>query len=645
MIQALQQSRYKFVAHYLLIAIIISTITRTTLLFYSFEHFDLDIISLLTVYIVGAFYALISASYFVLPAVVYLTFMPLKILRTPWHHKLSLVVYFVTLVFFIYIAVSEWFFWEEFNVRFNFISVDYLVYTNEVIGNINESYPMPTIATTIVSVSLILVFLANRYKIISCGVEKDMSWKQRLSTLSGLFLLPVVLFYSFSQSQVSKNQFNTELAKDGLFSFFSAFRNNKLDYGKFYKTLPEQEMLSHVRDVLKTKDSHYLNDGGDITRIVKRVGEEKHHNVMMIVVESLSAEHIGALGGTRKISPELDKLADKSLFFRNFYATGTRTIRGMEALTLSVPPTPGRSIVKRPNNENMFSSGFLFQERGYDTKFIYGGYGYFDNMNAFFSTNGFSIVDRSDFSEEEDTFHTTWGVCDEDLFNKTLKEADKSFSEGKPFMSFVMTTSNHRPFRYPSGRIDIPSPSKRNGGVKYTDYAIGKFLEDAKSKPWFDDTIFIIVADHCAGRAGSMELPVYAYHIPMYMYAPKLIKPKNVDTLSSQIDLMPTLFGILNWSYESKFYGDDIFNKHFKPRALIANYQKLGLYKDGVLDVLLPKKGMTSYKVSKETLKSAKYEEIPTDKDREKDAISIYHSATYLYDKKLNRYESKVKSK
>ncbi|MGC4074575.1 MAG: sulfatase-like hydrolase/transferase [Nibricoccus sp.] len=114
-----------------------------------------------------------------------------------------------------------------------------------------------------------------------------------------------------------------------------------------------------------------------------------------------------------------------------------------------------------------------------------------------------------------------------------------------------MTTSNHRPFTYPDGRIDLPSKiSGRAGAVKYTDYAIGKFLREAENKPWFKNTVFVIVADHCASVAGKAELAVKNYHIPLVIYAPGgQIAPGRVEDLTSQVDYAPTLLGLLNWSY------------------------------------------------------------------------------------------------
>ena len=156
-----------------------------------------------------------------------------------------------------------------------------------------------------------------------------------------------------------------------------------------------------------------------------------------------------------------------------------------------------------------------------------------------------------------------------------------------------MTTSNHRPFTYPDGRIDIPSGHDRKGGVKYADFAIGRFLEQARQKPWFDDTIFVFVADHTSGSAGRQDLPVSEYHIPLFIYAPGVLAPREVSAVASQIDLAPTLLGLLRMDYLSTFFGRDLLRDDGTPgRALIGNYQHLGLFDGRDLAILSPRRGM-----------------------------------------------------
>lgn len=373
-------------------------------------------------------------------------------------------------------------------------------------------------------------------------------------------------------------------------------------------------------------------------RFYHRDGPELKPNVIQITVESLSYEFLHDAATYEGLTPYLSELESKSLVFDNFYATGTRTDRGMEALTLSIPPTPGRSLIKRPNNEGLFTLGSLFRAKGYETAFIYGGYGYFDNMNYFFGNNGYRVIDRNSVKSDDVTFANAWGACDEDLYRWTIREADNLYKTSKkPFHFFVMTTSNHRPFSFPDGRIDLPSKiSERRGGVKYSDYAIGKFLRDAEDKPWFKNTIFVIVADHCASSAGKNELTVENYHIPLIIYSPGGQLPKGrVKTIASQMDFGPTLLGLLNWSYPSRFIGHDVL--HIDPEeghALVGNYQKLGHIEEGKFVMLKP---VNKTVFSHYDFITGLAEAAPLERDSWIETVSYYQVANYLYKHALYR--------
>ena len=211
-------------------------------------------------------------------------------------------------------------------------------------------------------------------------------------------------------------------------------------------------------------------------------------------------------------------------------------------------------------------------------------------MNYFFSNNGYTVVDRTAIASADIHHENIWGVCDEDLFTLALGEADKRHAAGKPFFEHVMTTSNHRPFTYPEGRVDVASGTGRDGAVKYTDWAINDFIERARRKPWFDDTVFVIVADHTSSARGKTDLPIEGFHIPLLIYAPRHVLAQRVDYLASQIDVAPTLLALLDFSYRSRFFGQDILSEgRNHQRALLANYQTVGYLEDGLLVELRPK--------------------------------------------------------
>lgn len=624
-----------------IVFISISFLSRIVLLGMSFHEVSLNPLNILWSFLAGLFMDTVTYTYFMIPFVLFLTIMPNRLFNTVIHRGLAYLSYFITFYILIFNGVAEFFFWEEFGVRYNFIAVDYLVYTTEVLGNIKESYPLPALLSGIFVIDAALTWFIIKKKYLVLSLESKSRTIQRLLTGLGLLALPVLSYLLISNTtvEITKNRYNNELAKNGIHSLFSAFLNNDLDYNTFYATQDNNENFKDLHRLLKSENSRYLSDKPfDISREIINSGEEKHYNVVYITVESLSGEFMSYKGSKiGKITPYLDALADSSLFFTNFYAIGTRTVYGLEAATMAQPPKPGQSVIKRPNNENMFSVGPLFNERGYELKFIYGGYGYFDNMNYYFAHNGFQIVDHSDMSKDEITFANAWGVCDQDLFNRTLKECDESFASGRPFLNFVMTTSNHRPFTYPDGVIDIPSHTGRPGAMKYCDYAIGEFIRKASKKPWFSNTIFVIMADHCAGSAGQTELPFMDYQIPFIIYNPGLIHPRKVDKLCSQIDAAPTLLGIMNWTYMSKFFGKDILKMEpDEERAFISNYQKLGYMKNNLLTILSPQQKITNYQINPET---GDMKSVAPDPQMTRETIDYYQSASYVFKHKLNKWE------
>jgi phosphoglycerol transferase MdoB-like AlkP superfamily enzyme len=616
-----------------LVFVVFSLITRTVLLFLAFPNLDPTLVLMAKIYGMGFFFDCVTFSYLSIPFVLYAIFAPDRLFN---FKPAAWVACFVLTYALMFNMVAEYFFFAEFGTRYNFITIDYLIYTTEVIRNIRESYPVNWIFGAIFAVN-ILVFLVLR-KYLDRVHQTSTTLKQRMKTCAVFLILPVLshAFVDLSFATISANNYADELAENGLYNLVAAFVNNELDYDRFYARRDDRMILARLKELVQERNNSFTGrDYQDITREVRHEGNEKRLNVIVIVEESMSGEYLKAFGGKAGLTPNLDRLARESLFFTNLYAAGTRTVRGLEAVNLSMPPLPGTSIIKRPHNENFFSWGTLMRTRGYETKFIYAGHGYFDNMNYFFSHNGFDIIDKTDFSRDEVTFDNAWGACDEDLFRKVIREADKSYAHRKPFFSVVMTTSNHRPFTYPGGKIDIPSHSGRDGAVKYADYAIGKLLVDAKKQPWFNRTLFVIVADHCAGSARKIALPIKNYQIPLLVYAPEQIKPQTIDKLASQIDIAPTVLGLLNFSYTTKFLGKDILEMDAgQGRAFITTYEKLGYLKDDKMVVLSPKKEVEFYRFDR---RDGKTKELKPQNDYLLDALAYYQGAHYLYKHKLDR--------
>lgn len=687
----LKEANRRFMPVYILaiVFLLISLLTRITLIIYSAGSLDISLKNLLGIFFIGFFYDLCVASFLIIPFILHIWFTNERAYNRPWKWIVGLmyvviifliaftniipkefsgaipkvVLAFVILRFAIYLfllyrgkefrekwrkivlqfdffllvflltfnAVSEFFFWDEFGTRYNFIAVDYLIYTNEVVGNIKESYPLYRILLLVFLFSVVIWWPLK--KKIARSVNAQTGFLQRSVISAGLLLLPtfVYFFVSNSYKEFSRNSYNNELAGNGIYEFANAFFRNELDFYRFYKTLPDDEAFSIMRKELAGPNSHFISDDiYNLEREIKYPDTAKKYNIVLITVESFSASFMGVFGNKQNITPQLDSLSQKGIFFTKLYASGTRTVRGLEALTLSIPPPPGQSIVKRPGNENLFSLGAILKEYNYNTSYIYGGYSYFDNMKHFYENNGYRVIDRDALKPSEIHYANIWGVADEDMFTLALNKLDEDYQTGQPFFSQIMTVSNHRPYTFPKGRIDMnPDDQSREGAVKYTDYAIGRFIQEASVKPWFDNTIFIIVADHCAKAGGKVELPVDGYHIPMIIYAPKIITPQKFDRLTAQIDIAPTILGLLKLNYRTKFLGRDILNfPSGNDKAFISTFQGLGYLTDDQLVVLMPPKKIQQYKPD---FLNGKSEETVVNDSLVKVATAYYQVAAWMF--------------
>ena len=577
----------------------------------------------------GLAFDLVAAAYAVTPLLAWLALAPNRLARTRIYRSATLVLFGVACFGALLLAVSEWLFWEEFGARFNFIAVDYLLYTHEVLGNIWESYPVGWVLGALALAAAGLTVLAARTLWRSSAAP--LGWRRGLGLVGAqvalLFLLTALVDSDLKNR--SAHDYANELAGNGFYEFFAANRRNELSMERYYATLPLPEALATVRRALSP--AQWVDPGdASIERFEPGHGAERHLNVVLVSVESLGAEFLGAYGDKRGLTPNLDRLARESLWFANVYATGNRTVRGLEALALALPPTPGQSIVRRPNNGVLFSLGSIFEDKGYGVLFAYGGYGYFDNMNAFFDANDYRAVDRRNIASDRIEFENVWGVADEHLYDQVIDEIEreKTAHPDRPVFAHVMTTSNHRPYTYPPGRIDIASGTGREGAVKYSDYALGRLIERARAHSWFDDTVFVITADHGANARGTSQIPVDKYLIPVFVYAPKHVAPRRVDRLMSQIDIAPTLLGALDFSYYTKFLGRDVL--HSPPatdRAFVANYQTLGYLRGEDVVLLEPKRGIEVFRRRGDALVPLR----DPDPSLVREAIAFYQVASHAF--------------
>jgi phosphoglycerol transferase MdoB-like AlkP superfamily enzyme len=494
-----------------------------------------------------------------------------RVTRSKAFNALGTILLFGIIFGMLFISMAEITFFDEFESRFNLIAVSYLIYPTEVIGNIKESYPLP-ILLSLNFLAAAVVFYIFRKKLQAVPTGDNIPFRKRIAGYTLLVLTAASLQFMVGTNTLyhSNNHTAEEIAANGVSSFFRALNNMDLDFHSYYATLPGSVTAPSLREQLTLDGSVLVSqDIKDLNRKhtnLHPLANGKKLNVVILAEESLGAEFVESLDGKKGLTPVIDSLSMKSLSFTNAFATGTRTVRGLEAISSSFPPIPSESIVKRPGSENIATIGSILRSEGYSTTFLYGGYGLFDNMNHFFSRNGFETYDRSDMTEVK--FSNIWGVSDEDLYHNAIGYFREKSAKHQPFFGLVMSTSNHKPYTFPANDAGIPvKGGGRDAGVRYADYAIGKFFDEVKNESWFKDTLFIVIADHDARVYGKSSMPVHRYRIPVLFYAPQYIKPAINAALFSQLDVAPTILGMLGISYTAPFFGQNVLSRQYQSNA------------------------------------------------------------------------------
>jgi phosphoglycerol transferase MdoB-like AlkP superfamily enzyme len=509
----------------------------------------------------------------------------------------------------LFLFVSEYFFFAEFLSRFNTVAIDYLIYPTEVTTNLWESYPLVRLVLASLLAGVVLAWVS--FRVVPPRVaEGGGRWWRVLSWL-GLAGL-AVLSLRPSWLRVGSERIVNELASNGAVSGVMAAWSRNLPYDAFYAVTGPREAVLRARAALGGEGVEFphgeppvLADGSQpdaawleaarksLIRRISGDAERPRLNVCVILEESLGSEFWGSLGAKNRagepisMTRKMDRLAEsEGLLFENLWADGNRTIRGFEGVFSGFPPLPGDSILARDRTENVETLARVLQRDGYRSLFLYGGRGTFDFIRSYTTRNGWDrLVEQGDFVNPAHT--TAWGVSDEDLFHRGIEEMRSMHAAGQPFLVSFMTVSNHRPYTFPAGRIkDAANPADRRPAVRYADWALGDFFRLAKQEAFWKDTVFVVVADHGARVYGSQQIPLPSYRIPMVVLGPAVVPgPRRVGVLGCQLDVAPTVLGLIGRPYESLFFGSDLLREGRPRRVLMHHNRSVGIYRDERLAV------------------------------------------------------------
>ena len=569
-----------------------------------------------------------------------------------WWRGFALIWCLVALTLVIFIELSTPSFIAQYDIRPNRLYIEYLKYPKEVFSTLWQGFRVPLIGGTVLTILLVWF-----------GVRILAAQAQRMQSFSVAKLLitwPLVVIMVFISI---RSTFDHRPANPALFAITSDSLVNSLiinsPYSVFYAAyslrhearsseiygkLAEDEMVKLALDWPWLKDYQFNNPNyPTLHQQQATVQRDKPLNLVIVLQESLGATFVESLGGL-PVTPELEKLKSDGIWFEQLYATGTRSVRGIEAVVAGYSPTPAQSTVKLANSQYNFTTvASILKSQGYQTQFVYGGEAHFDNMRSFFTGNGFSqVVDIKQIKQPK--FVGSWGASDEDLFNTAHQQLELLHQQGKPFLSLIFTSSNHEPFEFPDGRIELHEQPKNtvNNAVKYADWAMGQFFQKAKASAYWQDTLFLIVADHDNRVYGSNLIPLEKFKIPGLILGAD-VKPERLQVMASQVDLVPTLLSMMGVSSCHPMMGRDFTLDRTSPgRALIQFDQYFALMQGKELTILKPNQEvqMATYDESQQKLTLLERAVTPAERDK---ALAQVQMPTFLY--REQKYKSDVACK
>jgi phosphoglycerol transferase MdoB-like AlkP superfamily enzyme len=560
--------------------------------------------------------------------------------------------YFLTMVLItLYMEIATPPFIAEFDARPNEIFVNYLKYPREVIGTILATH-WGSLLFALAALSVIAFVYLRWWRQSSLFTRAlAVPYKLRLA-----FLLPTALLVfagirssfghrpaNLSDATYCNCHIANEIAKNTLYAVgYAVYAKRKFEVDvKLYGRMPAAEAIARVRRLLRIRKADLVEP--DRYPLLRRVSShfpergKRPRNLVVIIEESLGAQFVAAAGGKPGITPNLNRLSREGILFTRLYASGTRSVRGMEAIVGGFLPIPGTSVLKRNlSQKDFFSLAQLLAPRGYDCSFIYGGEKRFDNMGSWYYGNGFNrIIDEPDFVNP--VFHGIWGVCDEDLMDRADLEYTKMHSRQQPFLSVMFTTTNHTPFEFPPGRIELlpgVPPACDENAVKFNDYALGRFFARARAHGYYDDTVFVIVADHNVRVRSSPNgvMPVANYRI-FGLILGGGIAPLRYQRLATQMDVTATALDLLGQDFVMPIIGRSIFCADKIDFALMQFYSTYGYLRDNQMAVFEPKAEPRTFAVT-----GSGGDDLaprPHDRELERDGLALLRLSSWLYQQRL----------
>jgi phosphoglycerol transferase MdoB-like AlkP superfamily enzyme len=439
--------------------------------------------------------------------------------------------------------------------------------TGMIFGETSYYFPIFLGITAIVLWGIGIHLLSKRTYERCLQSAKSISIKERgIILLAGAALVGLCLFgirgrmgynpIKVSQAYYCEDPFLNQLGVNPAFNLLTSTLDDQRKENRELALMDGETAINQVQNLLNRKG---IADISPIARIVTSDTTTTHPNIVFIFMESMSAKLMQAYGQSQNLTPYLDSLYQESLVFNNIYSAGIHTNHGMYSTLYSFPTIMKRNAMKGSVIPVYSGLPTVLKDNGYYNLFFMTHESQYDNMNAFFRTNGFDeIYAEENYPKEKIANH--FGVQDDYLYEYAIPILNERAQSGQPFFTVLLSISNHPPYVIPS-YFHPKSDKIEDQIVEYADWSIRKFMTEAQKQPWFDNTLFVLIGDHgkLVGTPEN-EMPESYNHVPLMMYG-KGITPQAINDFGGQIDVAPTLLGMLGINYTQNNFGVDLLKE------------------------------------------------------------------------------------
>ena len=521
---------------------------------------------------IGIRFDLATISFFLLPISLIVFIITCPLYKNNFIYLFQKIIYYYILFIIslsTIIFILDFGFYDEFYTRINYLAFEYLNFFNTTIKSILVQFPYNLLLIAIPFLLYLQLYYFNlllpKFIIINYNTLNKWFVNSFLSILILLLLIRGGIQnkpLNFSNSNISKYRFINQLTINPIWSLAYSYSSSlKEQTNSIIPSIPLSldESSKILMENFNENSSVFLKDGFPMLRKTNSTYPVTDYNVIIILMESFAGHFVGALGSKLDVTPNFDSLSSEGMLFTRMFSTGSRTNRGLSGTLLSFPAIPRlKSIFNDVAVNQEFSSiAKILKQRKYTSSFIFSGDLNYDNMKGFLSSQGYDeFYGREIF--DKNAFSTTWGVSDEDLFSKSIEII---CSQKEPFLSTILTISNHPPYLFPNSiifkKFKSESNNNRLNAFKYSDFALGNFISQLKKEKIFNRTIFVILGDHgfiSDDYDQNTSIQLASYNIPCLILSPN-IKPITNNRISSQIDIIPTILELLGGTFIHHSWG------------------------------------------------------------------------------------------